>query len=572
MTTQASRAMRSARNALAEALGLGEPYPLVDLPVSVDPPIVPFGGRGAIAIADAERGVTYRLLGQQGEALPGRPREREGAGETLTMETPPVEEDATYRLRATRPTGRQALLRASAAIRVGLDRTLAVTLEPPAALPTTVDHGATLAVAIARSQEGVRYQLVRRPVPDPAAPDDAGAVADDIALSAADGIAGSGDSIRIASLPLTSDGEVRVRAVKTFGRQSGRSDQVVLLDARLPVRVRARADPGLTVDPPTLAHGAAAVVTVAGAEPGVRYRLHGAPIADAAFDRAEPPLAGSLPALAGLAVRPPAADPTDAVPPGFVALGDALPGAGADLALPTGPLAGDMLLLVVAEKTHASGDPSTRRLAAAVPVLVHPDPAPPLRLRATLEADSMTAIALVAGQPGTFYALAGAEPLGTLYHHQAASEDARRTKGIEAIAVGVDLVVAPDPATGGLAPPPLGRMDLKPLALPLELGIRARRAMTGLETALETLAIRPMTATATADGDAVRVAVADPVAEARYALLADGRPMGDAVAATGAPLELSVQAVPADARLAVLETPATDGPVLLERLLLLARP
>ena len=42
-STSASRQARSARNALAEALGLGESYPLRDLPVTAEPPVASYG-------------------------------------------------------------------------------------------------------------------------------------------------------------------------------------------------------------------------------------------------------------------------------------------------------------------------------------------------------------------------------------------------------------------------------------------------------------------------------------------------------------------------------------------------
>ncbi len=103
MSTSASRQFRSARNALAEALALGTTYPLRDLPVIGEPPVVPFGGTAQISIEDSEPDVAYRLQDQAGQPLPGRARaEAVGTGGTLAIATPAISEDATFTVRATR--------------------------------------------------------------------------------------------------------------------------------------------------------------------------------------------------------------------------------------------------------------------------------------------------------------------------------------------------------------------------------------------------------------------------------------------------------------------------------------
>ena len=141
MTTSASRQARSARNALAEALGLGEPYPLRDLPVTAEPAVVAFGGAAAVGIGDSELTTAYRLLDQDGGPLAGGAEPEEtGTGANLLIDTPAIKEDIRFTVRATRPSGRTAMLFETCEIKVGLDDSLGVAIVPPGPVPAVIDH------------------------------------------------------------------------------------------------------------------------------------------------------------------------------------------------------------------------------------------------------------------------------------------------------------------------------------------------------------------------------------------------------------------------------------------------
>ncbi len=570
MSTPASRQFRSARNMLAEALGLGEAYPLRDLPVIADPPIVPFGGTAAVTIADSERKVTYRLLDQAGQPLPGGGGPQgTGSGDTLSIASPEVGEDVSYMIGAARPNGRTAKLFEVAAIKVGLDASLPAGVVSVSGSPAVVDHGALITVAVEHSQEAVTYSLIARPVPDTAAPDDVAAIASDIKLSAAAGVGGTGGTIAITSVALNDDVILRVRAVKTFGGRNPRPPQTVLLTMPLPVYVRPDAGLAVAVNPAIVDHGGGASVVVTKAVAGVSYRLHARAIPDADFSRREPPDPATL------AVPTPDGDvrivlpaPTDAweEPAGFAPLGDAVAGAGAALTLPAGTFARDTLLIVEARKPHGSGNgglTSAERLTAVAAVLARPAAKPGLRLEAIIIDDKLVALHGLAGEAGVFYAIKAPAALGELYFHQIDPADATRNKGIGALAIAIDMV----PAAGAAgvdtsqAPPPTPRLSVASLPLPATLKLAARRAMTRLTADLGAIDISPMPAVQVpaapiVAGSSAKVVIAQPVAGERYRLLVAGQPVAEPVIGGAAAISLDTGALAAGA---IVELWAASG-------------
>ncbi|HSI41613.1 MAG TPA: hypothetical protein VLA00_13800 [Xanthobacteraceae bacterium] len=549
-----SRQMRSARNALAEALGLGEAWPLRDLTVKLEPPVVPVGGTARLTIEDSERDVAYRLLDQAGEPLPGGAApEATGTGAALLIETPPITEDATFTVRATRLSGRAVLLAETAPVRVGLDGALPVAAVGAGDPPLVLDYGARIRIEVGTSQEGVLYRLVARPagaVEDPAA---------DTALDAA-GIEGTGAAIRLESLPLTADTVVRVRALKPFAGPRPRPAQTQLLDAAVPVSVRA--DPGLALRavPAVVDHGAAVQIALAASQPGVDYAAHAIPILDEWFSRTEPPDPAALVVPTG------GGDVGVLVPPEPVPApaGEPVAGTGAGIVLTLPPRTIDALVRVEARKAHGAGAQafvSTQWLATPAAVLVRPDPQPPLRLEAELSEGRLVRLTLRAGQAGVFYAFAGGAPLGELYLHQTDAADAARTKGVGRLALSVDFVVAGDVDAPAL--------DLAPLALPVELSVAARRAMTGLTADLGRITIAALPAaevrpTAVVAGGTATVEIARPVAWELYALLVNGQPIGAPVAGAAGRLRLQTGALAAGDRVE-LWAGREDTPIRLAR-------
>lgn len=574
MSTSASRQVRSARNALIEALGLGETFPLRDLPISVEPPVVPFGGKARLAIDDSERAVIYRLLDQEGQSLPqGVVAEITGTGGLAVFETPAIAEDATFMLGATRSNGRTTLLFERASVKVGLDADLAVAVTPTALDPLIVDHGAVLEIEVGRSQEGVTYRLVGRPVPDPAAADDAGAVAADIALSAGADINGTGGAIRLPSIPLVDDITIHVRASKAFGGRIRRATQTVLLTRRIRAHVRADIGPAITIVPPVVDHAGSASLEIAGSQAGVRYTVHARPVADAEFSRALPPPADTI-AVATAAddvrITAPAPGTIWALPPGFIPVGAAVAGTGAGIGLPLPALIVDQLLIVEAEKRHGSepsGFVSAERLATVAGVLVRPDPQPALVLAAVVVDGALVRVTAVGGQPGVFYLLSAAGPLGELYCHQVDPGDGARNKGVGAIAVSVDFVVAEGvvEATTAKAPPPRASLDLAPLALPLSLNVTARRAQTSLTSDCGRVAIAlPATVSVepkrAAAGAEAKVTIAPSDASDLHVVLVDGKPVADPVPGNGGALVLGTGSLARNARVVLALTATRPGP------------
>jgi hypothetical protein len=561
MSTSASRQFRSARNMLAEALGLGEAYPLRDLPVIADPAIVPFGGTAAITITDSERKVAYRLLDQTGQPLPGRGGPKgTGSGEKLSITSPEVAEDVSYMIGAARPNGRMAALFEVAAIKVGLDASLPVGVDPPSAAAIVIDRGAPITVTVEHSQEAVTYSLIARPVPDNARSDDVAAAASDIKLSDAAGVGGTGGTIKITSVALTDDVVIRVRAVKTFGGRNPRPPQTVLLTQTLPVFVRTDADLAVAANPAIVDYGGQASVVITKAVAGVSYRLYARLIPDADFSRKEPPDPATLavPTPDG-DVRMVLPEPTAAwkKPAGFAPLGQAVAGAGAALTLPAGTFARDTLLIVEARKSHGSGGDgftSAERLTNMAAVLTRPATKPGLRLEALIGDGKLVELRGLEGEPGVFYAIKAPAALGELYFHQIDPVDVALNKGIGALAIAVDMV--PAYASAGAdtsrAPPPLPRLSVASLALPVTLKLTARRAMTRLTADLSAIAVPAMPAVQlpaapVAAGSSAKVVITQPVAGERYRLLVGGKPVADPVTAAAAAISLETGALTAGA-------------------------
>lgn len=585
MSTAADRRMLGARNVLVDLLGIGEALPLRDLPVTALPAIVPFGGAATVTIDDSEPGVEYRLRGQAGAPLPSALSiNGVGDGGPLRLAVPKVHEPVTFTVEAARASGRTALLLMSAPVAIGLDSSIPAVVAGFDTLPVVVDFGASVTIMLSFSQEAVAYRLVTRPPGDVAAADDLAALDSDVVLTEGADVRGTGGPIALRSRPLVEDSIVRVRLVKTFpGR---RETQVSLLTVPLAIQVRADRDRPVAVAPPVVDYDKAPTLTVAGAQAGVRYALHLARIADADFDRADPPSprAPAVDTGAGtVRVRPPSLPMPLAPLPGYAAIGEPKEGTGADLALQLPSLTEDSLAVVAATKRHGSGDEgfaSAVYLASAAAALVRPSESPKLRLEASISAGKLTQLRAFGGEPGVFYAISAAgKVLGELYMHQLDVADRNRNKGIGLLAVGIDLVVATDPASA--APPPVPRLDLAARALPVTLEMVARRATTGLTQPLAAKAVivappaitvefadrspRAPAEPAEPASRTAKVTLDSAAAASRYVLLVDGVPTGDPVAGTGGPLVLTTGPLAAAATLELLILDPPNATISVER-------
>lgn len=553
-------ALRVARNRLIDGLGLADTLPLVDLPLArvggggsggAGAGLkVPHGGRARISIEHAEAGVRYELRGPGGRPLldgQGRPLpavQVDGQDDTVFLETPPVTEDLSFRVLASKqspPAGlapqAAVLLQQTVSVKVGLDTSLALDLPGLPFLDTSlanpqpgdarlVDHGQAVEVEVQASQEGVDYALVINGQLQP------GSRLGDLG------------PLRLATPPLREDCDIAVQASKRFAASGGaRSQDVQLLVARL--RVCVRADRGLVVQalPDRIAAWRASglLLRVQQAQAGLRYEAWARPLRDADWVRdvagdqdgdgtpllrAGPP---PLPAVRSWPLR-------DALspPPGFAPWPGAAAEAAqaADLDLPLAGWQQDAVLRVLARKSHLVHSAGTARIESlvvlqmAVPLLARPDPAPALSLR-WLQRDDGRWLQLLGGQPGVFYQPRrdGDDRALSLpgYVHPRDAGDATLNRGLGQVRLGVDWVVAADawvPPVGTAASlPPSGpagagaggrnelpQRDRQPpepalLALPADLPVdaagrvtlrwRAIKALSGLDAELSQPALLP---------------------------------------------------------------------------------
>ena len=125
--------LRDTRDRLLDLLGLGETYPVRDLPVG-ERLKVPYGSGAKIPVPASQRDCVYSLWSRAHETPVTRasggaaaPCAAHGTGGTILIESPGITESTGYRIRALRETtGRWDYLHEVPEITVGLDtRTLA---------------------------------------------------------------------------------------------------------------------------------------------------------------------------------------------------------------------------------------------------------------------------------------------------------------------------------------------------------------------------------------------------------------------------------------------------------------
>ena len=475
MSTPTALSFRDARDRLIDLLGLGDTYPLRDVPVTVDRLIVPFDSTAEIPVTFAQSGVTYGLRDKDGHPVGAL---LTGNGRELLIETPPIQDDITYTVHARKPNGKEGDLFDTAPVKVGLDIDLEAVILPADGLqPRLIDYGGVITVRIAQSQNGVDYRLVQFPAGDPPHPEDMAAAANDSILSAGDlTVRGTGGAIDLVSKPMAEDTVLRIREIKVFDTAIGRPPQTNILTARLPLLVRA--DPGrgiIAVPAAVVDFQTVASVRVAQAQAGVSYRACVHRIADQEYQQGASPVAGiaSVP-VAGAPnalIQLPALPPEGAALAGFSPAGSAeVPGIGADLTMPLPAVTDDILVTVLATKHHQTvGGTATSAvwLAQTPAVLARPDPNAAIRARVwTKDGTTTGTLELIGGQPGVFYSVAPPAPAAAVqppvYVHKHDAHDRTANKGLGQLKIEVDYVLARDPLSAPSSdlahtypPPPL---------------------------------------------------------------------------------------------------------------------
>lgn len=456
MSTATVLRLREARNRMLEALGLGETYPVRDLPVPNERLTVAFNDIATIKIETSEAGVDYGLRNKTGDAVGVTVK---GTGKTVALTTPPIRDDVTFTIRARAPNGREADLLTTAGVKVGLDLSLAaIVLPEDGPSPRILSYNTAVTVRLPSSQDGVDYRLVRFVNGDPAHPDDVAAAAQDDVVSVSQAVRGTGGPIELASKPLQADTEIRIRATKTFDAALGRPTQTNLLAIRLRVYVKANPDLALAPEPGAIVDFLSVPkIRIAAAQGGVDYRAVLLRLPDTAFAQGAPPgpglLAVPVPGQPDVMIRLPslaAADP-GALPQGFALGADWQPGANADLRLPLPQATADSVVAIAARKTHATGTTSFSSwiwLRQMLAVLVRPNPKPGLSVTVTLAgAATDGAMTIAGGQAGVYYTPRTAQPVPAVlpaYVHQRSPEDANVNKGIGQLELEVDFAVTRD--------------------------------------------------------------------------------------------------------------------------------
>ncbi len=493
--------VRSTRDHVIDLLGIGDTNPLTDVNVVADQLKVAFGSTAKIPIEYAQAGVTYQLCDPAGTPL-GDDFTAEGNDGTVIIESPKVQEDVTYRIRATKrlagsplPAQASYLLDESAPVKVGIDADLVVEIlaesldaaneKPQPADPRIVQYGGSADVRISKSQEGVQYSLI----------------IDDVGMKQF--ITGDLHDIVLSTGPMFEDAVILVRATKTFLASENRSSETSTLNANRLLAVRANPALVVSVDPsPVVDYQQDATIRIESTQATAKYRAYARTIRDSDFVR-DPtdenvvtvPIAGP-PAVR----KPPQPDPW-ALPDGYAPLGaDPAPGTDGDLLLTAAGLLDDSTIIVQAIKEHRTDSKKSEIIVSAVAldqavvVLVRPDPNRALRLRVPLISGQTAGTMQVAnGQPGVFYyfqwASAGEEFPLPAYFHKRDDQDNTQNKGVGQLGIEIDLAIATDPdaapsfATNlATVTPHLPLLGIAPRAAGDTLSSRAVKAQTLVET------------------------------------------------------------------------------------------
>ena len=570
--------VRDARDRLIDLLGLGQTYPLRDLPVGDDRFTVPLDQTARIPIERSQRGVIYELRGDGDGALVTA----EGTGETIFLQTPPMRVDTTFRILARKlATTREAYLLAQPAVKVGLDVNLrarivnAELLDP--SVKTATDQaarilawGASVRVQIDHSQEGVDYHLLQ--------------IVGGAERRLSDDVRGNLGDIVLSGEPVHEDLELRIRATKQFDPSEHRETQTDLLEIALPLEVQARADLAVAVEPSSVIDfDAEATVRIDSTQVDATYSLYLRTVSDRdfVFDTA---VAGLLAADVDgeprvHVVRPPQPPIWEELD-GFRPVGTPVSGNGGALRLPLSPLRDDAVILIRAQKEHrqdAAIIASSVQLAQAALILVRPDPRPAVEVSVVMDGGRTDGtLEITGGQAGVFYEVRrdpDGPPLGLpAYFHKTDERDAAANKGIGAdpsygLQINLDLAIsrgtqwtATTPAELAATPPLPPLLATEPLDAGTTLYFRAIKAHTRATARLSRTArieqVPQIAAVPAAvrSGSAVTVVVRASVVGDRYQLTQDGQPVGPARDGDGGALVFSTAPVSPSTRFQMLVT------------------
>lgn len=477
--------VRAARDRVIDILGLGQTYPLPDVDVSAQRITVDYNRNAALDISPSQINVRYELW--DGDKVASPASTVDGTGGDAVLAGPPIREDHTFKVRAykiDRP-DRQLFLQGRVTVKVGLDQDLPTTM--PAVNPDVpiVDYGSRVEVRIDETQAGVVYRLID---------------ASSVEVSAAP-VTGNGATVSLFTKPVSEDLVLRIQATRDFDASEGRPALKTILDASLPLAVRANPALVVAVDTsPICEFNGTVKLNLAASQKSTTYSVYARTLLDADFLPTAGPtdavITVPVPGSIDIKVQTPARPATWQVQPGYSLLAT---GKGTDglLQLQLGPLSEDCALVVQAHKDHSATvqTQSDLQLNQAAVVLVRPDPVPALKLQLTKSADGQSGSVLVTGgQPGVFYHFSRtgqtAEASLPAYFHKLDDTDATGTlnRGLGQYRLEMDLVVARDqaPPADGSTPDLTSQraldptVDLAPLPTDNSLTVVATKARTGV--------------------------------------------------------------------------------------------
>lgn len=574
--------VRDARDRLIDLLRLGETFPLRDLPVRDEHLTVPHNQSAQIPIEASQKDVVYELRGDGDRLLASV----DGNGGTVFLQTPPMQEDTTYNILARKKTTlREAYLQQQATVTVGLDVTLSArilkadlleVINPPGDQDARiVDWGTRVSVQVDRSQEGVDYRLVRSAnLQDPElSPDVRGNLGDIVLLANA----------------ATEDVDLRILAIKVFDPSQPSLTQRSLLNIVLPLKVRARRDLPVSLEPSAIVDFSGnTAVRIDNTQTSTRYQLYLRAVSDSDFV-----FGAGGPGLLAVDVegaprvytqRPPLRERWEDFA-GFQPVGMPTQGNGGTLRLPLSALTRDSVILVRAQKEHQGRVkvPSAVQLEQAELVLTRPDPRPTLKLGVEMAGTQTTGtLEISGGQPGVFYEVRR-DPAGTAvdwpaYVHKTDERDATLNKGLEQLRIEVDFAIsratlrpATTPAELASTPPLTPLLSTAPLIAGTTLYLRAIKAQTRVAVNLPQTAqittvpeIRAESA-AVPRGSTATIVVRASIAGDRYQLFQAGQPVGTALDGNGGDLTFTTGPLQAATQFQVLVTRPGDTGIPVER-------
>jgi len=605
MSSSKNLGLRDSRDRIVDLLGLGETYPLRE--VSLTPELkVPFGANARLVADPSQAHVRYELRDHNGDGPPERPDDPlerlegdtkvavagDGNGGPLELITPAIDENITYTVLAAKahPRGdggtsiRSVYLDQISRIKVGLDATVPASvvvdavaqveyLDPLAIADgdaRIIHYGRTVTVALVGAQEGVDYELVSLR-------------GDELTPRSPGVVRGKGENatVTIESDAIREDVDLRVRATKTFSGLEDRATEIIILDAILPVRVRANTELS-TVATPVVLFGGESSVQIMATQESATYQLFARPVWDREFTAVGAETTVDVP-VAGEAtvhlVRP-AWGQVWKRPAGFTAVGEIAKGNGGALDLPLGALDHDTLVVVRVVKSHTTAGESPAQIASAVQLrpatatLVGPNPTPEIELQVVMRDGKSTGfVEVLGGEPGVYYHLRhtpDGDDLGPpAYVHKLDELDETVNKGIGQLIIGVDMVIARESdaadakALAHVRPPP-AQVSTGALDAGAVLHLHAVKAMSRVSAPLDKTA--EITAVPPIDnervgvdaGSVARIEVTPSSKGDTYQLRLSGAPVTSALPGTDGELVLVSEPVNGDLDFEVLVSPAED--------------